>query len=144
MGISDKIEAFILELMKQEEENILKIQRNELAQIFGCVPSQINYVISTRFNPEHGYVVTSRRGGGGCVVIRKVARDDDIGSTMTIGQCYDLISVLAMRGEITVRECEIMKAAVDSTQIFDETIGGKARAGMMSHILEKVGGEKND
>ena len=63
MGISDKIEAFILELMKQEQEDWLKIQRNELAQIFGCVPSQINYVISTRFNPERGYMVESKRGG---------------------------------------------------------------------------------
>ena len=78
MGISDKIEAFILELMKQEEEQTLKIQRNELADVFGCVPSQINYVISTRFCPERGYAVTSRRGGGGYVIIQKIENNNEI------------------------------------------------------------------
>ncbi|MBQ7985636.1 MAG: CtsR family transcriptional regulator, partial [Clostridia bacterium] len=64
MGISDRIESFIIELMKDEAE-YAEFGRNELAQIFGCVPSQINYVISTRFNPEKGYTVESQRGGGG-------------------------------------------------------------------------------
>lgn len=75
VGMSDRIEAFILELMKQQQEDMLKIQRNELAQIFGCVPSQINYVISTRFNPDHGYITESRRGGGGYVMIKRVPAD---------------------------------------------------------------------
>ena len=64
MGISDKIESFILELLK-EDDDWLEIGRNELASVFNCVPSQINYVISTRFNQDRGYIVESRRGGGG-------------------------------------------------------------------------------
>lgn len=52
MGMSDKIEAFINELLKDDTDEWLELKRNELASIFGCVPSQINYVISTRFNPN--------------------------------------------------------------------------------------------
>ena len=62
MRMSDLIEDFIKELLKNEEEWI-EIQRNELAEQFNCVPSQINYVISTRFRPSQGYYVESKRGG---------------------------------------------------------------------------------
>lgn len=61
MRMSDIIENFIKELLKNEE--YIDIQRNDLAQKFNCVPSQINYVISTRFKPSQGYYVESRRGG---------------------------------------------------------------------------------
>ena len=61
MRISDMIEDFLKELLS--EDDMIEIQRNELAEKFKCVPSQINYVISTRFNPNHGYYVESKRGG---------------------------------------------------------------------------------
>lgn len=70
MGISDLIASFIREAMESTGET--ELQRTELAQRFNCVPSQINYVISTRFSPEHGYIVESRRGGGGYIRIRRV------------------------------------------------------------------------
>ena len=73
MGISDIIEQFIREAL--EEESSINLQRNELASQFGCVPSQINYVISTRFTNERGYIVESRRGGGGGITIRKITED---------------------------------------------------------------------
>lgn len=60
MRISDMIEEFLKELLN--EDDIIEIQRNELAEKFNCVPSQINYVISTRFNPDQGYYVESKRG----------------------------------------------------------------------------------
>ena len=62
MRLSDMIEAFLKDLLN--EDDIIEIQRNELAEKFNCVPSQINYVISTRFNPDQGYYVESKRGGG--------------------------------------------------------------------------------
>ena len=68
--VSDIIEEFIKELF--EDDNEIEIQRNDLAQKFNCVPSQINYVIATRFKPAQGYYVESRRGGGGHITIRKV------------------------------------------------------------------------
>ena len=64
MGISDLIAGFIQQEL-DEAGGALELQRSDLAQRFNCVPSQINYVMSTRFSPEHGYIVESRRGGGG-------------------------------------------------------------------------------
>lgn len=71
MRMSDIIEEFIKDLFS-EEDSIVEIQRNDLAQQFNCVPSQINYVIATRFKPSQGYYVESRRGGGGNIKIRKI------------------------------------------------------------------------
>lgn len=70
MRLSDLIEAFLKDLLT--EEDIIEIRRNELAEKFNCVPSQINYVIATRFNPDQGYYVESKRGGGGNIRIKKV------------------------------------------------------------------------
>lgn len=69
--LSDMIEAFIKQLI-EETDGVIEIQRNELANYFKCVPSQINYVIDTRFSRERGYYVESKRGGGGCIRIRRV------------------------------------------------------------------------
>ena len=74
MGITDMIAAFIHESL-EEANGVLELQRNDLAQRFGCVPSQINYVMSTRFSPERGYIVESRRGGGGYIRISRVQVD---------------------------------------------------------------------
>ncbi len=71
MGLSNLIEEFIKEMMTGGNGEI-ELKRNELAGHFGCVPSQINYVISTRFSPERGYIVESRRGGGGYIKITRV------------------------------------------------------------------------
>ena len=70
MRMSDIIEKFIKELFNEKDS--IEIQRNELAEYFNCVPSQINYVISTRFSPERGYYVESRRGGGGNIKIKRI------------------------------------------------------------------------
>ena len=74
MGISDIIAAFIRESL-EETDGVLELQRSDLAERFNCVPSQINYVMSTRFSPEHGYIVESRRGGGGYIRIRRAKTD---------------------------------------------------------------------
>ena len=71
MATSDLIAQFILDTL-QEADGIAELQRANLASLFHCVPSQINYVISTRFSPEHGYTVESRRGGGGYIRIVRV------------------------------------------------------------------------
>ena len=70
--ISDIIAQFINDMIEEEEDKEVIIQRNELAEHFNCVPSQINYVISTRFKPSQGYYVESKRGGGGHITIKKV------------------------------------------------------------------------
>ena len=63
VGISDLIASFLQESLEETDGGVLEVQRNDLAQRFNCVPSQINYVMSTRFSPERGYIVESRRGG---------------------------------------------------------------------------------
>ena len=70
MSLSSQITGMILEMLGNG--GTIEIQRNELAQTIGCVPSQINYVLSSRFTPEHGYMIESRRGGGGYIRIRRV------------------------------------------------------------------------
>lgn len=75
MRMSDLITARILQMLEQSERGTAEIQRNELAAMIGCVPSQINYVLASRFTPEHGYVIESRRGGGGYIRISRVRLD---------------------------------------------------------------------
>ncbi len=74
MGITDMIAQFIDEVLN-ETEGSAELRRADIANRFGCVPSQINYVISTRFSPERGYIVESRRGGGGYIRISRVRMD---------------------------------------------------------------------
>lgn len=74
MNMSNIIANMIMEMLQNDGET--EIQRNELAQTIGCVPSQINYVISSRFTPEQGYIVESRRGGGGYIKITRAKYDD--------------------------------------------------------------------
>lgn len=72
-NISDVIEQFIREMMQEEDE--IRLSRNDLASHFSVVPSQINYVLATRFTPTQGYNVVSRRGGGGYIVIERLGSD---------------------------------------------------------------------
>ena len=141
MGISDRIEAFILELMKQEREEQLRIQRNELAQLFGCVPSQINYVISTRFSPERGYAVESRRGGGGYVTIRKLPKERVqiyTADAATAEQAEKLIAQLSDMRVIDKKIAAVMRAAV-LADIFEEISGAdKVRAGILKSMLKTL------
>ena len=74
MRMSDLVAQYILNML-EEQNGIAEIQRNELAGNLGCVPSQINYVITSRFTPEQGYIVESRRGGGGYIRISRVNMD---------------------------------------------------------------------
>ncbi|NLO46424.1 MAG: CtsR family transcriptional regulator [Clostridiales bacterium] len=76
MSLSNSIAEMIMALL-ESEDGYAEIQRNELAQSLGCVPSQINYVISSRFTPEQGYIVESRRGGGGYIRISRIKLDRD-------------------------------------------------------------------
>ncbi|MEL7601687.1 MAG: CtsR family transcriptional regulator, partial [Bacillota bacterium] len=69
--LSDSIELFIKELLDQSDE--VSLQRNELAQHFNCAPSQINYVLATRFTPDKGYIIESRRGGGGYIRVLRLS-----------------------------------------------------------------------
>ena len=76
MRLSDTIEQFIKNMISEEPQAEVDLKRNELAAYFHCAPSQINYVLSTRFTPDHGYVTSSQRGGGGYIRIVRIVRGD--------------------------------------------------------------------
>lgn len=117
--LSDSIEKFIKELMS--EGTYLEVRRNELAQHFGCAPSQINYVLATRFSVNHGYIIESRRGGGGYVrIVRMQPREHEdllgeilerVGNTIDEDSAGALISYLVDNEYITGREGKLMRAA---------------------------------
>lgn len=109
MRISDEIEKFIKEMLNKDEE--VEIQRNELAQQFHCVPSQINYVISTRFKPTQGYYVESKRGGGGSIIIKKMLYDDE-------DIFYDFINEIG--DEMSQQDAEIIISDLLSYKLLDD------------------------
>ncbi len=144
MGMSDRIEAFINELLKDDEEEWLELKRNELASIFGCVPSQINYVISTRFGPERGYVVESRRGGGGYLRIRQI-RDGGGQISRTIKNAGDsldektarkYLSSLVSQNVIDKRTAAIIMSGIsDAVLTVEQPARDKIRANIFKNML---------
>lgn len=121
MNISDIIEAFINDRIAGEGGKA-EIKRNELAEHLGCVPSQINYVISTRFTAERGYTVESRRGGGGYISIKRVIFPADntvmhvvnsIGDRIDFESAKAIIKSLWEYDVITRREAEIMVSVLN-------------------------------
>ena len=121
-NVSEIIEQHLKQILHQSPEGLIEIQRNELADQFQCVPSQINYVISTRFTLEKGYIVESKRGGGGYIRIQKVELTaqgyilDHI--SKTIGIAIDqttsegLLYQLQEGKFLTSREATLMRAAL--------------------------------
>jgi len=97
MGTSDLIANFIVDAL-EHAGGIAELQRSNLAERFSCVPSQINYVISTRFSPEHGYIVESRRGGGGFIRITRVQASPErliMHTVNAVGDSLDLRTAAA-------------------------------------------------
>lgn len=124
--LTDSIEAFIKSLLDEGQEQV-DVQRNELAQYFRCAPSQITYVLSTRFTPDHGYVIESRRGGGGFIRIVRLRESPGsnllylinkrIGDTILLRDCEAILSQLYENGAITAGEAALMRAAVATEAI---------------------------
>ena len=119
MRMSDIIEEFIKDLFTDESDYI-EIGRNDLAEHFNCVPSQINYVISTRFKPSQGYYVESKRGGGGHIRIRKIDTTKsnylmhiitNIEDGLTAQEVDLLISDLLSYGIVSTKEAKLLKVA---------------------------------
>lgn len=119
MNISNIIAAMITDMLS--DDGSTEIQRNELAQKVGCVPSQINYVISSRFTPEHGYIVESQRGGGGYIRITRASYDADtikmhivnsIGSQIDDSSCKAHIKNLYERDLIDEKTAKLMLSSL--------------------------------
>ncbi len=119
---SEEIEEFLKDMLKQTGNNMIEIQRNILAQQFDCAPSQITYVLTTRFKDNKGYIVESRRGGGGSIKIFELKMKGDkqiddlitrsIGDSLTKFKAYDILNHLFSKNIITERESQIIKRAI--------------------------------
>lgn len=120
--ISDVIEHYLKQIIDNSANGAVEIQRNDLAEKFSCVPSQINYVISTRFTVEKGYVVESKRGGGGFVRIQRLQLpnlkgiqfhvEQMIGNTIDQVSAEGLIYQLEEAGHLTFREACMLNVVV--------------------------------
>lgn len=120
-NMSDMIEEYLKNALK--DEGRIEIQRNEIAELFNCVPSQINYVINTRFTVQHGYSVESKRGGGGYIRIIKVQVNNEsdflndmgqiIGNHMSEKEGQVVIETLYEHEMMTFREAQMMLAALE-------------------------------
>lgn len=143
MRVSDIIEEFIKELFEEEEE--IEIQRNDLAQKFNCVPSQINYVIATRFKPSQGYYVESRRGGGGHITIRKVNNTksdyllhiiNNIGNSISNSEAEILISDFLTYHLVNTKEAKLLRVATsDNVLELPKQYRDTLRANILKNML---------
>ncbi len=143
MRVSDIIEEFIKELFDDEEE--IEIQRNDLAQKFNCVPSQINYVIATRFKPSQGYYVESKRGGGGHITIRKVSNTksdyllhiiNNIGNSISNSEAEILISDFLTYNLVNAKEAKLLRVATsDNVLDIPKEYKDKLRANILKNML---------
>ena len=124
MKISDLITSEILRMLNESEENTAEIQRNDFANLIGCAPSQINYVLSSRFTPEHGFVIESRRGGGGYIRISRVRLDkssalmhiiNSVGSELDSSTARILIENSRQAELISKEAAELMQSAISNT-----------------------------
>lgn len=103
MKLSDVITTEILRMLNESSENVAEIQRNDFANLIGCAPSQINYVLSSRFTPEHGYIIESRRGGGGYIRIKRVVMRKGAAFMHIINAIGDRIDMMSAR--IVIENC---------------------------------------
>lgn len=125
MKIADLIAGFIREML-EETDGVAELSRSEIAKQFHCAPSQVNYVISTRFSPERGYWVESRRGGGGYIRVMQVSKDCNAMAThvlCSIGNSIDLMSIRAIianlrsSGVLTDEQGRMIEAATSNTAL---------------------------
>jgi len=145
MGMSDLIAAFIGEAL-QESDGFAELQRAELANRFGVVPSQITYVISTRFSPERGYIVESRRGGGGFIRIRRVQTDpaelvmqtiNAIGAELDAPTAEAFLQNLLDAGAVSPERVRTMAAALSDGALrpVPQTLRWALRASILKQML---------
>ena len=127
MRMSDLVARHILEMLEEQDGNA-EIRRNELASALGCVPSQINYVITSRFTPEQGYIVESRRGGGGYIRITRVKMDkstaimhivNSIGTTLDKATAEVMIKNMYNQSIIDMQTAKLLMSAMSERVFVD-------------------------
>ncbi|WP_425535950.1 CtsR family transcriptional regulator [Bacillus methanolicus] len=148
-NISDIIENYLKNVLETSDREVVEIKRSEIAEKFQCVPSQINYVINTRFTIERGYVVESKRGGGGYIRIMKVKTNDNadliddllslIQHRISQNSAEAVIYRLIEEEVITKREAKIMLSVIDRSVLYiDLPYRDELRARMLKAMLTSL------
>lgn len=150
MNITEVIEAYLKTVFEDMNTDTIEIKRSELAKKFSCVPSQVNYVMKTKFTFERGYIVESKRGGGGFIRIQKIGYLDEhrlmetvvssISDMLTQVQAHDFIIQLLENACITEREAKLMMQGMRSEvlQIEPEEKQDELRARMFKMFLKSL------
>lgn len=142
-NISNVIEEFLLDMLG--EDSSVNISRNELATYFSCAPSQINYVLSTRFSVDRGYVIESRRGGGGYVNLIKITYNNNdilsklaninVSDGISQNKAVQILARLCSENIITENEAELLTATIsDKAIIVPSIIKDEVRAGIFKNL----------
>ncbi|SFB33667.1 transcriptional regulator CtsR [Lentibacillus halodurans] len=145
-NISDIIEQHLKQILEAAGKDKIDIKRSELAEEFQCVPSQINYVIKTRFTVEKGYIVESKRGGGGYIRITRVKKQDRaeliddiielINPNVSQQAALDVLERLLEEELVTEREARIMLSAINrGTLAFQLPLRDEVRARILTSML---------
>ena len=147
-NISDQIEKFLIATLGENDS--IDITRNSLAEYFSCVPSQINYVLETRFTVDRGYIVESKRGGGGFVKISKIKTNDSndylnslflesVGDELSEKRLSQILDKLVSDGIVTEKEKKLTEAALsDDSLSMPFTIRDKVRAKAFKNVILKL------
>lgn len=147
---SDMIEAHLLKILEANE--IIEIRRIEMAQLFNVVPSQINYVINTRFTVQRGYVVESKRGGGGYIRISKIKVTDArsylaelavaIGEELSERDAYAVVQNLYAQDLVSQKEGNLILSALSKTVLGISRLENQLRARILKSFLERLSYKK--
>ena len=142
-SISDIIENFIMTSL--DEDQFIELSRNDLAKFFACVPSQINYVLNTRFTLNRGFVVESQRGGGGYIKVLRVHNNNNNFLTNALEICskpvtaiqgLQLLEHMKNRNLITDREMELLKSAISAKSLNNPiNIDNTLRANILTQVI---------
>lgn len=147
-NVSDIIERYLKSILGKSKQ--IEIKRSEIAERFDVVPSQINYVIKTRFNIQNGYIVESKRGGGGYIRIAKVNLVNDVNVIDELINCIgdhigsreglQLIQSLYEEKALTKKEANLILAAIDSATLSfaDKNLEDAVRAKILISILNRL------
>ncbi len=142
-SISDLIEEFIMSSL--DDDDFIELSRNDLAKFFACVPSQINYVLNTRFTPSRGFVIESQRGGSGYIKVIKMQNNNNnyLKNALSLTdqplnnmQANQLLDELNIRDVLTDRESSIIKSAINTKALNNPiNIDNTLRSNILKQII---------
>ena len=147
-NLSHDIEQYIISRLEDQQDNYVSLRRKDLAEFFGCVPSQINYVLRSRFSPEHGYIIESRRGEHGYIKIVRISCitpqeraehiDEIISDSVTMTEARRVLEHLEARDFITQRERLLIEIALQHAKTLWEDEPPYRRKRYLAGLLKRM------